>query len=140
MVLHLAAARITKQYGAMSDRELRLRRASLWIDRKTMIQAFDWDPDVAYLRRWATALDVSDLVSRALRDAGLSGQLSPSWRPQFWPYSPQKGPDRPLTRPDPADKVRGGEMTEWPKVPDSKSGVPVRVPWVRIPLSPPRST
>ncbi len=34
--------------------------------------------------------------------------------------------------------VRGGEMTEWPKVPDSKSGVPVRVPWVRLPLSPPR--
>jgi hypothetical protein len=32
--------------------------------------------------------------------------------------------------------VRGGEMTERPKVPDSKSGVPVRVPWVRIPLSP----
>ena len=31
---------------------------------------------------------------------------------------------------------RRGEMTEWPKVPDSKSGVSVRVPRVRIPLSP----
>jgi hypothetical protein len=29
-------------------------------------------------------------------------------------------------------------MTEWPKVPDSKSGVPARVPGVRIPFSPPR--
>jgi hypothetical protein len=28
-------------------------------------------------------------------------------------------------------------MTERPKVPDSKSGVPVRVPGVRIPFSPP---
>src|SRR5688500_14790656 len=27
---------------------------------------------------------------------------------------------------------RRGEMTEWPKVPDSKSGVSVRVPRVRI--------
>ena len=27
-------------------------------------------------------------------------------------------------------------MAEWSKAPDSKSGVPVRVPWVRIPLSP----
>src|SRR4051812_5017647 len=34
--------------------------------------------------------------------------------------------------------VRGGEVTERPKVPDSKSGVPARVPRVRIPLSPPR--
>jgi hypothetical protein len=31
---------------------------------------------------------------------------------------------------------RGGEMSEWPKEPDSKSGVSVRVPRVRIPLSP----
>ena len=46
MVLQLAAARIQKRYGAMSDRELRLRLASLWLDRKTMIRAFDWDPDV----------------------------------------------------------------------------------------------
>src|SRR5438105_2722740 len=28
-------------------------------------------------------------------------------------------------------------MTEWLKVPLSKSGVPATVPWVRIPLSPP---
>src|SRR5580692_4820999 len=33
-------------------------------------------------------------------------------------------------------RLRGGELSEWPKVPDSKSGVPVRVPWVRIPRSP----
>src|ERR1700722_10164923 len=34
-------------------------------------------------------------------------------------------------------RLRGGELSEWPKEPDSKSGVPVRVPWVRIPRSPP---
>ncbi len=42
----------------------------------------------------------------------------------------------PLTVPTPAATFRRGEMTERPKVPDSKSGVPARVPWVRIPLSP----
>ncbi len=30
-----------------------------------------------------------------------------------------------------------GEMTEWPNVPDSKSGVGATPPRVRIPLSPP---
>jgi hypothetical protein len=34
-------------------------------------------------------------------------------------------------------KLRGGELTEWSKVLDSKSSVPLRVPWVRIPRSPP---
>jgi hypothetical protein len=43
----------------------------------------------------------------------------------------------PLTARIEAARVRGGEMTEWPKVPDSKSGVSERVPWVRLPLSPP---
>ncbi len=33
-------------------------------------------------------------------------------------------------------KYLEGEMTEWPIVPDSKSGVPVTVPGVQIPLSP----
>ena len=42
-----------------------------------------------------------------------------------------------MTRWIEAARFRGGEMTEWPKVPDSKSGVPARVPWVRIPLCPP---
>src|SRR5262245_12389421 len=45
----------------------------------------------------------------------------------------------PLTLLDLPAKFARGEMTEWPKVPDSKSGVPVRVPWVRIPLSPLRA-
>src|SRR5664279_2548649 len=30
-----------------------------------------------------------------------------------------------------------GEMTEWPKVPDSKSGLGASPTWVRLPLSPP---
>src|SRR5271166_1387302 len=39
---------------------------------------------------------------------------------------------------EPPCNLRGGELSEWPKEPDSKSGVPVRVPRVRIPRSPPR--
>jgi hypothetical protein len=41
-----------------------------------------------------------------------------------------------LTVPPLFETLRGGEMTEWPKVPDSKSGEPARVPGVRIPFSP----
>src|SRR5205823_6285874 len=33
-----------------------------------------------------------------------------------------------------------GEVAEWSNVPDSKSGVRVTVPWVRIPPSPPNWT
>ena len=39
-----------------------------------------------------------------------------------------------LTRPRNTDS---GEVAEWSNVPDSKSGVRVTVPWVRIPPSPP---
>ena len=42
----MAAARIQQQYGPnLSERELRLRLASLRLDRETMIQVFDWDPE-----------------------------------------------------------------------------------------------
>jgi hypothetical protein len=44
-VLQMAAARLKKQYGEMSERELRLRLASLWLDRATMIRVFHWDPE-----------------------------------------------------------------------------------------------
>src|SRR5262249_17260418 len=33
-------------------------------------------------------------------------------------------------------RLRGGELSESPKEPESKSGVPLRVPRVRIPRSP----
>src|SRR3989344_5568360 len=33
-----------------------------------------------------------------------------------------------------------GEVAEWSNASDSKSDVPARVPWVRIPPSPPRNT
>lgn len=36
----------------------------------------------------------------------------------------------------PFGKLPSGELTERPKVLDSKSSVPLRVPWVRIPRSP----
>lgn len=43
----LAAARIRAEHGPqISERELRLRLASLWLDRTTMITAFGWDPEV----------------------------------------------------------------------------------------------
>lgn len=44
-VLQMALARIRKKYGNISEREQRLRLASLWLDREVMIKAFNWDPD-----------------------------------------------------------------------------------------------
>ena len=42
----LARARLRAQYGEqMPEREMRLRLASLRLDRETMIKAFDWDPE-----------------------------------------------------------------------------------------------
>jgi len=29
----------------LSERELRLRLAALWLDRETMIEVFAWDPE-----------------------------------------------------------------------------------------------
>jgi hypothetical protein len=41
----LAAERIYRQYGRdLPDHELRLRLASLRLDRETMVRVFDWDP------------------------------------------------------------------------------------------------
>jgi len=40
-----AAARIRKQYGPLSDRELKLRLAARWLGRETMIRLFDWNPE-----------------------------------------------------------------------------------------------
>lgn len=43
----MAALRIQAQYGPdLSERELRLRLAALWLDRELMIEAFGWDPEV----------------------------------------------------------------------------------------------
>jgi len=42
----LAAARIRACYGPeISPRELRLRLASLQLDRLTMVEVFGWDPE-----------------------------------------------------------------------------------------------
>jgi len=43
-VQQLALARIRKQYGDTSEREQRLRLASLWLERETMVKVFNWDP------------------------------------------------------------------------------------------------
>ena len=46
-VEEMAAARIRRQYGPdLSPRELRRRLAALRLDRETMIEVFDWDPEV----------------------------------------------------------------------------------------------
>ena len=46
-VQEMAAARIRADYGpGLSERELHLRLAALWLDRETMIRAFGWDPEV----------------------------------------------------------------------------------------------
>jgi hypothetical protein len=46
-VLLLALAGIRQRHGAdLSEKELRLRLASLCLDRKTMIEVFGWDPEV----------------------------------------------------------------------------------------------
>ena len=42
----MAAARIRARYGPeISPRELRLRLAALQLDRQTMVEVFDWDPE-----------------------------------------------------------------------------------------------
>lgn len=47
MAQSLAEMRIRAQYGPdLSEREIRLRLAALWLDRETMIEAFGWDPEV----------------------------------------------------------------------------------------------
>ena len=43
-IQQLALARIHRQYGSLPEREQRLRLASLWLDRETMIRVFNWDP------------------------------------------------------------------------------------------------
>ena len=45
-VLELAACRIREEHPAIDNRELRLRIAALWLDRKTMVRAFGWDPEL----------------------------------------------------------------------------------------------
>jgi len=41
----LQRARITEQYGDVSEREMRLRLASLRLGREMMVKIFGWDPD-----------------------------------------------------------------------------------------------
>jgi hypothetical protein len=47
MAQSMAAMRIQARYGPnLSEQELRLRLAALWLDRETMIAAFGWDPEI----------------------------------------------------------------------------------------------
>ncbi len=45
-IQQLALSRIRKQYGEIPEHEQKLRLASLWMDRNTMIRVFDWDPKI----------------------------------------------------------------------------------------------
>ena len=41
----LVRARLRRQYGGdLTERELRLRFAALYLPRRTMVAVFDWDP------------------------------------------------------------------------------------------------
>jgi hypothetical protein len=43
----LARARIRAQYGEdLTERELRLRLAALRLDRRVMVEVFEWDPGI----------------------------------------------------------------------------------------------
>ena len=46
LVLELAAARVRRERPGIEEREVRLRVASLWLGRDSMIRAFGWDPDL----------------------------------------------------------------------------------------------
>jgi len=54
MVLELAAARVKQERPGIDDRELRLRVASLWLSRDSMIRAFGWDPLSGTMSRSST--------------------------------------------------------------------------------------
>lgn len=45
-VREMARRRLLKTYGEdLSEREIKLRLASLWLDRETMIKVYGWDPE-----------------------------------------------------------------------------------------------
>ncbi len=44
-VQKMAQSRLRQQYPRMSRREEKLRLASLWLPKETMVASFNWDPD-----------------------------------------------------------------------------------------------
>lgn len=46
MARRFSTAGIRARHPGASDEEVRLRLASFWLDRETMIRLFDWDPEV----------------------------------------------------------------------------------------------
>jgi len=41
----LSLARLRRQYGNLTEREMRLRLAALRLDREVMTRVFEWDPE-----------------------------------------------------------------------------------------------
>ncbi len=44
-VQQMALAGIKKRHRNITERELRLRLASLWLDKETMVKVFGWNPE-----------------------------------------------------------------------------------------------
>lgn len=44
-VLQFAATRIRREHAGLTDRELRLRLAELWLPSETLRRAFGWKPE-----------------------------------------------------------------------------------------------
>ncbi len=48
MLRELEEARIRAAFGPkITDREVKLRVAALWLGRRTMVRTFGWDPEVS---------------------------------------------------------------------------------------------
>jgi len=45
-IQQLALARVQKQHRDSTEREQRLRLASLWLDHQTIVEVFDWNPEL----------------------------------------------------------------------------------------------
>ena len=78
-VEQLATARLKTTYGGdMTEHQLRLRLASLRLDRETMIRVFNWDPevegydsvDLEYFRIMVERMDRYELLFHICTDSG----------------------------------------------------------------------
>lgn len=75
-----AVAEIQTRYGPnVSEQELQIRLAALWLDRETMIEVYGWDPaanptdiDFESLRERVDRMGMDDLLRQAFEDSGIT--------------------------------------------------------------------